>query len=586
MNERYYREEYAYLLDAGREFAERYPELARMLRLDDARAVDPNVERLLEGVAFLTARITRRLEEYFPELVEGLVELLWPVATRVMPPACMVQLRPSGALPPEGVVVPPGARVGPSSPPQGLECSFRTSSEVWLSPVSLKDVGLSEAGEGMRVVLQLASPTGADPATLAARGLRLHFAGEGMVPYQLYQLLLGLGPWRGLKAVEVTARGAWGEQSVVLGPEVISPVGLEKGSLMLPARGQLWLLGMAAEYFVLPERFLGMDLRLPQLGQGLVEELKVGLVFGEQWPAGLRPGVENFRLGCTPAVNLMEMDAEPIRLDHTRTYYRLVPELTRVDGYQVYSVEEVVGVGVGSGRRITYRPLMSAGNPLGQGPQQLQGHYYVLRRMPAPWGGIDYYLAFTSPSGEEMPEEQVVSVHIQATNGAAAAGLGAGEIDTALEGVPDGVEVANLAQPSPPVFPPLEGVGLWRWLGLMSMNIMGVASAEGLKRVLRLVEGRGEGANLKHIDSILELELAPARRRMEGAVARGVRVRMVLDEQAFASPGQMLVFARVVGAVMMAHAAINTFVEIEVVGSPSGRSFVLGPRLGAGNELA
>ncbi|WP_146743087.1 type VI secretion system baseplate subunit TssF, partial [Lonsdalea populi] len=52
--EHYFRDEIAYLRLQGRQFAEAHPELTRFL---SEQTTDPDVERLLEGFAFLTGSL-------------------------------------------------------------------------------------------------------------------------------------------------------------------------------------------------------------------------------------------------------------------------------------------------------------------------------------------------------------------------------------------------------------------------------------------------------------------------------------------------------------------------------------------------
>lgn len=49
---RYFDAEMRYLREAGKEFAEAFPDRAAQLNLDKAGARDPYVERLFEGFAF------------------------------------------------------------------------------------------------------------------------------------------------------------------------------------------------------------------------------------------------------------------------------------------------------------------------------------------------------------------------------------------------------------------------------------------------------------------------------------------------------------------------------------------------------
>ena len=63
------------------EFAREFPKIAGRLALDrDAKEIcpDPYVERLLEGFAFLAARVHLKLDAEFPRFTQTLLETVYP----------------------------------------------------------------------------------------------------------------------------------------------------------------------------------------------------------------------------------------------------------------------------------------------------------------------------------------------------------------------------------------------------------------------------------------------------------------------------------------------------------------------------
>ena len=72
----YYERELTFLRQMGAEFAEKYPKVANRLVLEPDRCEDPRVERLLEGFAFLAARVHLRIDDDFPEISESLLNIL------------------------------------------------------------------------------------------------------------------------------------------------------------------------------------------------------------------------------------------------------------------------------------------------------------------------------------------------------------------------------------------------------------------------------------------------------------------------------------------------------------------------------
>src|SRR5580692_7344027 len=67
------------------DFAEAHPKIAGRLRVSADSVDDPHVSRLLEGVAFLSARVQHRLDDEFPELTDALLSVLYPHYLAPMP---------------------------------------------------------------------------------------------------------------------------------------------------------------------------------------------------------------------------------------------------------------------------------------------------------------------------------------------------------------------------------------------------------------------------------------------------------------------------------------------------------------------
>ena len=58
---RLYQDELTHLREMGREFAREHPKIAGRLGLEAMEVADPYVERLLEGFAFMAARVQLKL---------------------------------------------------------------------------------------------------------------------------------------------------------------------------------------------------------------------------------------------------------------------------------------------------------------------------------------------------------------------------------------------------------------------------------------------------------------------------------------------------------------------------------------------
>ena len=82
MRAKYFQDELAYLRESGKLFSKQNPKLIKYL---SERSTDPDVERLLEGFAFLTSKVREKIDDEFPELTQSLLTLLTPNYLRPFP---------------------------------------------------------------------------------------------------------------------------------------------------------------------------------------------------------------------------------------------------------------------------------------------------------------------------------------------------------------------------------------------------------------------------------------------------------------------------------------------------------------------
>ena len=90
----HYNTELQFMREMGSEFARHFPKVAGRLGMEGLECADPYVERLLEGFAFLTARVQLKIEEEFPKFCQHLLEMVYPDYLAPLPSMTVVQLRP------------------------------------------------------------------------------------------------------------------------------------------------------------------------------------------------------------------------------------------------------------------------------------------------------------------------------------------------------------------------------------------------------------------------------------------------------------------------------------------------------------
>ena len=181
----YFQSELTALRQSGRRFSERNPALAPFLA---HAGQDPDVERLLEGFAFLTARLRQKLDDEIPELTHSLMHLLWPHYMRPIPAFSILQFDPlkrTGS----SVRVARDTAVQ-SAPIHGERCRFRTCYATDIMPLQLNGLEYKPQGEGGWLDLRLSMSAEGNFSELTFDSLRLHLAGDHYVSQSLYLHLL------------------------------------------------------------------------------------------------------------------------------------------------------------------------------------------------------------------------------------------------------------------------------------------------------------------------------------------------------------------------------------------------------------
>jgi type VI secretion system protein ImpG len=576
MFSKHYQAELAFLRSAGKAYADANPSTAGLLA---DRGGDPDVERLLEGFAFLVARIRERIDDAIPEVVHDLTEMLLPHYLRSVPASSIVEMLPvPGAL--RGRLrVPAGAELA-SVPVDGTACRFRTTADLDLVPALVTEVALDSsvsAAPVLRVQLQVAPQAVA--SIFQAEGLRLYLHGE--LPLASTLLLTLARHLRGVR-VKASASG----RSVDLPRSSVRFPGMEPELPLLPwPRLAPQGYRLLQEYFTLPQKLLFLDVRNLDAAKDLAaDRFELAFVLDRPPELPVRLGRETIRTNCVPVVNLFSTTGEPMSVRAPGEEHLVRAAEVSPLHMEIYSVDGVVGIPEGPGERVHYQPF----GGFAHGRQGAQARYFRLRRALSPVDdGVDTFLSVTSPvDGGPGLEAQTLSLDVTATNRALPARLRLGDVSVPTATSPTQARFRNIVPVSQPVRPPLGTELHWRLLAHLAANRSPVATREAMHALLGLYNlqvlsdhqvGR---ANQLRVESIREVGSAVVRRLVGGAVARGTRVSLGLDEAGFAGPGDAFLFSCAVTELLAAQASLSSFVETAVRLEPSQREYAWPPRNG------
>ena len=586
----YYQSELTALRQLGKRFAERSPALAPFLGQSGR---DPDVERLLEGFAFLTGRLRQKLDDELPELTHSLMHLLWPNYMRPLPAFSMLQFdplkRPGPALP-----VPRNTPVE-SKAIQGVTCRFRTAFATEVLPLALKGLDYSVKGDGALLSLRLAMSADGHLGDLDLKQLRLHLAGERYISQLLYlSLLRHLG---GIQLVLLDAAGkplvdAF-EQPVAtlqLPSGNVQPVGFAEDEALIPYplntfRGYRYL----QEYFAFQDKFLFVDLKgldaLKRLPEDLLKQARgIELRFDIQKGGvqRIRPTLDNVRLYCTPVVNLFAHDAIPIRLDGKQDQYLLLPAEFDSQHCGVFSVDRVTGWKPGGKGYEEYVPFESFEHDASFDVPHARPHYSV-RQQPSMLGdGLETYLSFGL---RNLDQHETLSIELTCTNQNLPRQLGLGDICLPSEDTPEFLTFRNISAVTPSYAPPLHRDFLWKLISNMSLNYLSLANVEALKVILetydlpRYYDQHAEKVSKRLLDGLKKIGHQHVDRLHRGLPVRGVRTELTINPEGYVGEGDLFLFASVLNEFFALYASLNSYHELRVQ-STQGEVYQWTPRMG------
>ncbi len=576
----YYQDELSYLRELGREFAHAHPALAPMLA---ERSGDPDVERLLEGVAFLTGRVRQRLDDELPQAIQGIAQLLFPDLVRPMPAASILELVPLPTVLRERVVVPAGTEFA-SVKVDGTACTFRSSTDCELVPWTIDDVRLTALANGKHELrIELKMPLGMAIGPLGANVVRLHLAGDRRTSLGLLMWIL-----EGAKKAPHAASLVVGDREIALGRDAIRAVGFGEDEALLPSTSLSYPAPrLLQEYFALPQKFAFVDV----IGVSRIAEVDpkasrvaIALRFDEPPPADVRITRDAIKLHCVPVVNVFATTAEPIALDAARSEYVVRPAGLPAAHAEVYAIVRAEGIGAGGARSElgSFFDFSHAGSP------EEKAFYTPYVRPSVVGDGSDTVITFgTARDSGVVPNAEAVSVDILATNRALARGLRAAEICVPTASSPAVATFKNLSAPTPCVPPPFGREQQWRVVAHAVMNLSAITDVRVLRAAIEVynfqarVDAQAARANELLLAALQAVRVKPAEQLYRGAPVRGVAIDVDLADAGFSGAGDMFLFGAVLDRFFASYVSINSFSRTSVQGVPSKHRFAWPARNGS-----
>lgn len=566
---RFYSTELARLRANSLEFAQANPAVAPML---SSVSTDPDVERLLEGVAFLNGLTLQKLDDEFPEIVQELASILVPQLLRPLPAASLVEFTPKTRLS-DTAVIPAGTEIG-ATPIEGVACKFRTTATIQANPVSLDSVSTEALSDGTRALrLLFSAPEGNDGMQLPS-SLRLFLADEHPAAANVFMLLATQ-----VKSVRLSDMAG---HSVLLSPKLNFPAFDEP---LLPYPDNAFpAFGWLQELLFFPQKFLFVEFNDLGKGNGLLQggRFRLEIILHKSPVALPEVSARHFALNVAPIVNLFKFESEPINLDHEMSEYLVLPSGANRGQYQIYSIDSVVGYVQGSSENREYVPFSLLTH---SGDTQGQASYRTSVRPSLVGDAIDTYLSVVYTPGE-TPQDETLSLGLSCTNRFLPESLKLGDISRATSTSPERFSFRNITPVTSSIDPPSGEKLLWDVISHTTLNLLSLSSVENLRAILRVynstcTQDRAvRTANERQIDGLVDMTVTREMRLQRGTMMQGQHIVLVCEERNWASPGALYLWGCVLDRFLSCYAGVNSYTRFEIHDKNTGTEFKWPVRMG------
>jgi type VI secretion system protein ImpG len=577
---RLYNSELQYVRKQGDEFSRSHPEVAAHLRVGSEGKDDPYVGRLIQAFALLTARVRLKIEDEFPEIVNSLLDVILPHYLRSIPSISVAEF----VLDLSQQEAYGGHRIEArslleSEPIEGEPCQFRTCYPVtcWpfkISGISLRGLPFETLGFSLPKdplgVLKLRMETfGKDKlfSSYLAKSLRFFIKLPAPFSYQLYELINS-------SCIKVGIAGGKGkhDNAILLDRNRIRPVGFsaDEGLVDYPPQSFLGY-RLLSEYFAFPEKFLFIDL---DLGDSLAKmnssDVCLHFYLDRRWQdLESQINERSLVLNCSPIINLFSKRTEPIRFDHQRSSYHVIPDSRRPRAHEIYSIEQVTGTSASG--EIQFKPFYSCEHSV----HNQSAYWNASRRMYKTSNsldeGIEFDISFVNLDFAEPDFEELhIEIDTLCSNRNLPSRMKFDEEHPKLH-LETGATVKKvkcLIKPTDPFRTPLGKELRWRCVSHLSLNHLSLVDdnqgATALRELLKLYDFRNDSATAGCIAGLSSIRSRAIMGRVpgdrSGALCRGTLIELSFDETKYTS-GNLFLFASVLESFFALYSNINSFTQ-------------------------
>lgn len=610
--DKYFEREYNFLQTSGEEFSKKHPTLGSRLHLSERERKDPFVERLFEGFAFLAGRIHERLDDEFPEIAGGILEILFPHLLKTFPSCAIVQANiKSGALT-EPVVIRKGSEIQTQTgkykvkykvqsgsgggsrlteKDEPAEFIFRTTQDIIVRPIKLSGVSVEETLQGKSsLILKIQPDRNVDYNSLKMERFRIYLQGSSSVKYNLHFYLTKYVHSIEVRELTDNKSPFNNIEGFKIGIPELSPDIEYSGddySVLPYSRQSFKGFRLLQEYFAFPEKFFFVDIfgldKFKAAGESQQIEIKIN--FSKKILREKLPDISNIALNCAPIVNLFSRPTEEVSVTQRLPEYYIIPDLYRRKSREIYSVDKVSGISENRIEQYKYIPITAHDILDTSNPEYNFKRFFSIVRKPLPSDMSETFIRLFGPSMEEeaFPKE-TLSIEATLSNGfLPSAYLEAGSIKEPLD-FPPGIEASNITVPVEVLESPEKQNYLWSLIAHLSVSFSTLAEADTFKSILNLYNWAKahNHPNKKRIESIKKIHKPKLINKiMNQSLIRGIEFHIEVDAKEFEhGEGEINLMGMVLNSFLSQYVTLNSYVFLKITESGTSVNYTWNPAIG------
>lgn len=574
----YYQNELNFLRNYGKEFANKFPKIAKRLDLGDNESFDPHTERLIESFAFLCAKLQKQIDDQYSPIAYDLLNIICPSILKQIPSCAFAQLNinMNKVANSAGYTIARGSNIFASTE---HTCTFTTTCDVQLFPLEIINAQIISKENFLKPeflnffhpslqYIKLSIKHHGEKDTLRPKKIRIYLNGNFLTKTMLYSSMF----------IQNTETIIEKNQTFCLN-HPIQPIGHTKNETMFTVDNTIHSeFNLLKEYFYFPDKFLGFDLEFSDqmsVIQSNSENQHDNFSKNEMIDDNFNVYIpitdynfeikkELFLLHAVPIVNIFSKTTDPINMDYKQLYYKLEPDVRNYDLYEIYSIDKLVYTDNHT-KEYLIPPFLSNNHDIYINDYQMYWHHKKKLSINKDIPGDDFFISFTDLNKNlSTIENKTIYAYTRCTNRYNAEKIPA-KTDMYFDSSLPIDSAYNIDRPTQQK-PAIHTDTMWHLISILSLNNIAFdqAGIGKLKEILLTFANISNSHLKSEVYSMSDFEIQNTNMYIRDdwkTFIKGYNVSIKFDSD-IKNDGIPLSF--VLSKFLASYANINTFVELSV----------------------